>query len=503
MALFALAFVSCKKDHYDVSQVHGINAEGELLLPLVSKTTTVMDLMERFKIDSLISCADDGSLYYELCYKAPNVVKGSDFMQFDDFEFEEHFDLTNYVQFVIPNVYDTVVKIDLPLQFNSNYIEVLEAWMRSGRFDFNVSSNVDALKRINVHSSDIKDANGNDLELSFDSNGSFGFDVSGLHYKTENANSLMLSLDIYLQLAWTNDPDLYVDIKIDGKDLSLREMRGYLDTFSMPGSIDSTFSIFPNTLSGKLEIKDVRLSISERNLFGIEALIKVDTAMMFAEGIEPYSLLYPIPLWVDINTQMTMTEVFNQRIDGIIQAHDGRVKASYKVFLNPAGHDLNNNEPVSVADTCVIDLQLGVEIPFAFNATDIRYVDTVDISFGEIEMPDLIESLTLDLDISSTLPLNLNGWFYLYDSQTGMVTDTLSPDGKLVAASFNGLPTSTTVSVVVTEDRLANLFLSDRIIMMYEVDTDAHDVKLNAQQELGVSTKAKIKYNGTVEFNDK
>ena len=49
-SLVAVLFTACKKEHYDMSNVHGVNAEGELLLPVGSKSITMMDLMERFEL---------------------------------------------------------------------------------------------------------------------------------------------------------------------------------------------------------------------------------------------------------------------------------------------------------------------------------------------------------------------------------------------------------------------------------------------------------------------
>ena len=498
-ALSMAIFASCNKNHYEVSNVNGINAEGEVLLPVVSKTSTMMDLMERFKIDSLISCYDDGSLYYGLFYDCPNVVDAGELLKFNDLEYHQHIDLdTNYIQFVIPDIYDTEVSFDLPFHFNSDYLDVYEAWMRSGRFDFDIHTNVHALKRIVVRCSEIKDADGNVMELPFEiSSGSFGFDIGGLHYVTEEANSFTFSFDIYLSVEWTNNPDFYLDIDITGSDLSLREMRGIVHPYVMPGVIDTTFDFFPSSVSGQLMINAARLRISERNDFGIDAELRVDTANVSASDLEPYSLFEPLPFIVPICTQMTMSEVRNQKFDAIIQAHGGRVHAAYYFTLNPHG-----TAEVRVSDTCSIDVQVGVDIPFAFRADEVRYTDTVKFLLDEIDTPDMLESLTIDIDIASTLPLNINGWFYLYDTETGMITDTLNPDGKLIVASFNGLPTSTTVSVEITEDRLANVFHSNRIIMMYEVDTDAREVKLNAQQELQISVKAKAKYDGTINLNN-
>lgn len=499
LVVFALSMAllsSCKKDHYDMGNVNSINAEGEVLLPLVSTSTTMMDLMERFKIDSVISCYDDGSLYYGLFYDVPNVVDGNELLRFKDLNDSLHFDLSNFMQFTIPNLIDTVVKFDLPLHFESDYIDVKEAWMRSGHFDFVVSSNIGILQGIVVRSSDIKDANGNDMEFFFGTNESIDFDIGGLHYKTEVANSVNLSIEVHLALAWSDDPELYLDIDINGRDLCLREMSGIVNPYVVPGVIDTTFNIFPSNVSGQLEISDARLRISERNFFNIDAELRVDTALVYSNDVESYSLLEPLPFIVPICTQMTMAEVRNQKFDATIQAHGGRARIAYYFTLNPHG-----TAEASVADTCSIDVQIGVDIPFSFNASDVRYMDTVEISLNEIEMPDMIENLTLDLDIASTLPLNLNGWFYLYDSQNDMITDTLNSDGNLIMASFNEQTVSTKVSVEINKDRLDKVFRSDRIIMQFEVDTDARDVKLNAQQKLDLWARAKVKYNGDVELN--
>ena len=68
LALSLLCFSACNKEHYNVGNVHGLNAEGEVLLPIGSRTLTILDMMQRFQIDSIISCADDGSLSFDYTY---------------------------------------------------------------------------------------------------------------------------------------------------------------------------------------------------------------------------------------------------------------------------------------------------------------------------------------------------------------------------------------------------------------------------------------------------
>ena len=116
---------------------------------------------------------------------------------------------------------------------------------------------------------------------------------------------------------------------------------------------------------------------------------------------------------------------------------------------------------------------------------------------SEIELPDMIERLDLELTFNSTLPIDMYGKFYMYNSQNQQITDTLIHDGRLIAASFDGHATTTTLSLEVTEDRIQDVMHSDRIIMEYLLDTETHDVVLNANQKLDLFVKARAKYKGT------
>ena len=155
---------------------------------------------------------------------------------------------------------------------------------------------------------------------------------------------------------------------------------------------------------------------------------------------------------------------------------------------------------ITVYDTCNLDVKVDVSLPFSFVVNDVQYLDTVDIDLAEVELPELLEQLTLELTFTSTLPVDLMGQFYMYDSEHDMITDTLVGDGKLIEASFDGQPTHTTLSLDITEERIERVMHSDRIIMRYVLDTDAHNVKLNADQSLTLFVKARAKYDTAVEF---
>ena len=487
---------SCNKDHYNVSNVHGVNAQGEVLLPIGSKTFTMMDLMERFQIDSLITCADDGSLSFDYFYEGLGVLSGEEILRFKDLHYEEHYSIDNpHVD--TQSTLDTVVGLQRTITFQADHIEVFDALMKSGYLDFTLNTNVGVLRRVTLSSPDIMDAEGNDFVTDFyPHSGHFGFDLAGLHYHTDIANSLTFEYELYCTYVPTADPQLFVDFKIEGVDLAFSEMTGYLEPYDSRNRIDTTFSLFPHNLTGTLDVRDVMMRVSERNTFGVDARLVVDTAQIICEGITPYSVFDPMPLVVELPARNTFGEVFNRPLSGEITPNGGGVMASSLFIVNTSGEE----NLITVYDTCNLDVRVDVSLPFSFIVNDVQYFDTVNMDLSGIELPDMIEQLTLELTFSSTLPVDLTGRFYMYDSEHEIITDTLVGEGKLIEASYDGQPTQTTLSLDITEERIERVLHSDRIIMRYVLDTEARDVKLNTNQRLTLFVKAKAKYDTVAEF---
>ena len=487
---------SCKKGHYDVNNVHGVDVEGELLLPIATQSFTMMDMMERFHIDSLITCSEAGELSYLYYFEDEDAVDGKKLLTFKDLNHTEHYAFENPHILEPPSITDTMLRFQKTIVFEAEHISAFEAEMKSGSLEFQLESNVGNLRRVVLRSPNIKDGQGHDFVLdALVQANTFGFDLTDLHYLSDTANALTFEFELYCYYFPTTDPELYADIKIVGRDLAMRSMRGYVEAYGSRNAVDTVFSLFPNNLEGVLEVEGVSIRLSERNTFPMDSRLVVDTALVTGENVAPYSILEPLPLVVDLPSQHAYSEVFSQSLHGMINACGGRAYASSDFIVNPAGV----NEVFTVFDTCNVDVRVDVEIPFDFKVDDVTYVDTVNMNLTEFNLPEIIECLTLELTFNSTLPLNLSGHFYMYDSENDEVTDVLLPDSKLIQASFDGQPATTTVSIDVTEERIDNVLRSDCIIMAYALDTDARDVKLNANQKLSLFVKAKVKYDGVIE----
>ena len=108
LSLVVLLFTACKKEHYDVSNVHGVNAEGELLLPVASKSINMMDLMERFELTDKVEWSESGELSFGFNYEDVGVISGAEILKFKDLYYQGHYATENpYVTMPMPFV-DTV-----------------------------------------------------------------------------------------------------------------------------------------------------------------------------------------------------------------------------------------------------------------------------------------------------------------------------------------------------------------------------------------------------------
>lgn len=497
LAFLALALASCRKDHYDVSNVHGVNAEGEMLLPVASKSFSVKDLIERFELMDVISFNEAGDMSFTFDFEVKDAVSGENMLRFKDVNLDEHFTFDNPYPITTPPFVDTTLSFTNTIEFESEHVFVHEALMKSGRIDFTVASNVGNVQHVVLRSANIKNATGHDFELDAPVHANtFGFDLDGLRYVTDEANELEISFDLELNMHGISDPELYVDVNIMGSDLAFSEMKGYVDQYSSRNRLDTIFSLFPNEMDGVLEVEGVRIKISERNTFDLGARFVIDTATVYCQHLAPYSIFDPLPLTIDFPPMPQYTPVFNKTISGKINANGGRLFASTDFIVNPGG----NSGLVTVTDSNHIDVLANVEIPFSFNLDDIHYLDTVNMNLANIEFPDLIEKLTFELTFTSLLPLNLDASFYMYDSESQRITDTLLTNAALIEASFDGQPKETTVTLTVDEERIDDVLHSDRIIMRYDLDSGAHDVDLNVNQRLDLSLKGKVSYKGNVEF---
>ena len=415
---------------------------------------------------------------------------------FKDLEYNERFSFENPFPIILPQAFDTMFHFEHTIVFESDNIHVVEAEMETGHFDFDVKSNVGLLQRLVIHSPDITDEGGRDLELDFDLNSNdIQFDLDGLHYETDTANTLQLGYDVYVRLQSLPAQELFFEVDVKGSELAIKEMSGFVDSYESRNVLDTTMNLFPGNASGSLQVQGARLKLYERNTFNLGARLDLDTAWIIVGDEAPYSIFGPQPVSVSVPPLSNFGQVFERSLGGKISANETGVYTVSNFIVNPSGM----SNMVSVSDTSVIDVMIDAEIPFSFAMNDVRFVDTTDLNLN-FEAPDQIEKLTLELTFTSTVPLDFNAQFFTYDFEAGRITDTLVAKDKLICASYDGKPVTTELTLEVTGEIVEYLNHSNGLISIYEIDTDAHNVCLKGDQQLGVFIKARVKYNGVVEF---
>jgi hypothetical protein len=360
-----------------------------------------------------------------------------------------------------------------------------------------MESNAGNVQHVVLRSSNLKNAAGHDLVLDTPiHDNSFVIDLSGLRYVADEANTLTFNCEVTVGAQVTAEPELYVKYNIKGHNVAFREMQGFVERYSTRDRADTVFTLFPGLIDGQLGLEGVRLKITERNTFPIGTRFVVDTLTLWSKENAPISILEPLPLPIEMPPTMQYEEALNKVVNFRISADGGHFLASGDFIVNPE----NVTDMVTIVDTNRIDLCADVEIPFSFKVGDVKYVDTVNMNLANLKVPELIKELTLELTFNSVLPFHLNASFYMFNSETGMITDTLLGDSKVIKASFDGKPATTEVKLVVDEDRVENVLHSNRIIMSYKLDTENHNLYLNLNQKLDLSVKGRAKYKGNVDF---
>lgn len=497
LASLALAFASCNPNQYNFDNFQGVHADGEMYLPIAHGDYTVSDLMQRFEIDSLIDYDPSGNMSFNVFLEQMGIIKGEEMLRFDDVSSDEHFVFSFPWKGRALMSIDTVFNLRQTIRLESEDIRVLSATMKSGVFDFIASTNFGEIRKIDITSPEIKDAQGNEYEFVYDPQlGINGFDLAGLRYETNETNTLNFNYKVYVSIQNVVLPEYCFDFHVSGTDLALGEMRGYINPYDIRTRIDTAFSVFPDNMSGMMAVENAVVTLSERNTFGMGASLVIDTAMVWGDGIDPFFLLDPLPLEIEVRPATDFVEVFHQALDGRLDAQAGAIYLTSDLIVNPEG----TMEQVSVTDASTIDMRVNVNVPFDFSIDDVHYTDTVNMRLSEIQSPEWIKKLTLELLFTSTVPFNLMGRFQMIDTEHNEITYTLLDDATLIAASYDGQPTVTEVTIEIDGVRMADVMRSDRIILDFGIDSDGRNIVLNADQGLRFYLKAKVEYDGVIEF---
>ena len=502
LALLALLLFSCNKNRFDFDHLESIEGSGQWKVPVGSMRTTLGSVLDQLVESDLISYDDDGNI--QICYEfeIEKVLKGTAFLNLGNLDFTTHVKATNpYSGVVLPAPIDTIFCFSQSMRISTDSAGIEVAIMNSGEMLMSMETNLGNVTEIVLSSSDIIMPGGDSLVRHFNQVTGNVVDLSGASFTLRDDNgvadsTLVLNYVVHYQLSGSDLPEHDVTTHVSLNRLKIKQISGYIDSFVYEFTYDTTFNLPLGNVQGQLKLVGAKVEIDERNTFdNLQAKLQVNQAEFYGGGAVPAPIFNYYPFEINVVSTPTYTNVMPvETIDLEFDTKFDAFRLSAVLQLNPDGTD----RLISIYDTSALDLKVNAVVPMRFNVPGISYVDTLDLELSDIVTPDLIKEVVLSIVFDSEFPFNLDGQLYMFNSQTGRVTDSIMIKPLHVDGSFSGEPVYSSAEISLTDSRMTHFMEADKLIMHVGVDTDNNDVLLNLDNSLGMTVKADVIYDGEI-----
>ena len=507
--LFVVLFAACGKGHYDLDNVQGVALEGEVLTPLASGNYTIMEMIERFGSEGVVSIDDAGGMVYHYSYEHENAVSGNELLSFRDTVIYETWPLPVIPLQLSSASTDTTLNYSLKMELRSDCINVFSARIKSGKMRFKIGFGNAAVqvREFRIHCPEIRDSQGNEFWCAMLQGAeNIEFDFTGFYIFTQEANTLHFEFQMDASINPSSHPNGSLEFRLSLDDLSVSWMQGWMETHTSYSQIVTDFNIFSDNVSGSIELEDVELRLYMLNGFNVPARLVVDTAEIAGPDFATIQFFESLPQVIDIDYSPAYEEVFHRTLAGVIGRQGSIATITSNFILNPDGL----TDRITVFDTCSVAVRADVDIPLSFTANEVHYLDTVELYLSEnlsenlpmLQSPEWIKKLTLELNMVSNLPLDLEGRIFMYDTENEEIIDILTDSFLLISASMDGQPVQRAINIEVTGDRIGKLLKSNRMILDFGLDTQAREVELNANQFVSFSAKCRVEYDGNLKLKN-
>ncbi len=230
------------------------------------------------------------------------------------------------------------------------------------------------------------------------------------------------------------------------RDLTLDYAEGYFgeQEFSFDkDTIDTGLEDLFNRIHGTLSLTNPQVCIFYENGFGIPVEIAADVTGVATDGREqplnapPMMMEYPATVNDPPVEGMMEYNRDNTDIVGMIDLRPVKIIYGGSARVNPGGFTAWNN---FVTSRSGIVAGLEVEVPLEFRMQDLRLQDTLENPFQTDEQDTSgfslqdVDYLDLYLGADNGFPMDLSMKMFLYDSLTGMVSDSII-FGKILDAA--------------------------------------------------------------------
>ena len=507
LVLTAMLMFSCNKNRFDFDHLDSVEGSGQWKLPIGSLNVTLEQVLGQLGENNLISPDENGNLQVLYRMTLNKIIKGSDFLTLNTFNFHTELEFDNpYPGVPILTPINETFYFQQVMELSTDSAGIETAKIRSGELLLNLNTNLGNVTEIVISSADITMPNGDSLVRSFNALEGNTIDLSGATFTLHDANgvadsTLVLNYAIHYQLSGANDVSKYhVNTIIGLNRIRIQEISGYIDGFVYDFSFDTTFNLPFNNVQGQLKLVGANIEVNERNTFGnLNASLEINQAEFYGPGTRPSPIFNHYPFVLSVVPSTTFVNVLpEETIDLEVSTDHNGIRLAAQLNLNPEGA----GRLITICDTSSMDLQVNAVIPLQFNVPGVYYLDTLDLNMSNITTPSLVKEILLSILFKSEIPFNLSGQLYTLDSSTGRITDSLMTNAMQIGGSFSGDPVLTNAEINVTQSRLSHLLEADKLVLRFGVNTDNHDVILNLGNSIGMTIKADVIYGGEVSVNN-
>ena len=466
--LMALTVASCKK-----KEVKKIAVDSQFALSLFNDTISLKEILNDMDstTNSWLRVRND-SIFAYYADSVNGVLKASDLLgNIEDVDFNTLTDFT-MPMFDPTNNHDTIVDVDkfMTVPFDYDGFDIDEVVLRSGvmSFDFEVVPPIEQLKRIEVYSNHMQTPEGEPLVIAIDYNkGRQSVDLSHYRILPEN-DTVSFSARVTIHVDHGVYPGGEYVCNLTG---GLTDVRFQTVYATVTKTLDSVFTDHAdidfgiNGLSGSAYLPVPKINLTYKNTFGMNAVSDVTTLEFYNGSTGLVTDLLAADHWEE-TVYPTNGQYFSKRIGNFVDEIDAlagytRLDFDGRVTMAMPG------ETISISDTSTVDVIADVEMPLSFRISDLRYIDTVEVNFGEdVNVQNYLDEIDFFVDYTNRIPLQLN--LQCLFMRNGDPIDSLFYEATTL---YYNIPSSLN-PVIITDQKLTNVMCADHMLLRIGASTE-------------------------------
>ncbi len=481
-----ITFTQCIND-YDLPIDTDIEISAGFLTPLAHGSLSFNDIISKFDSSGFIDTDADGLLFITYADSLFS-FRANDLLEIPSQDFIQFFIESD---FTIPpgwGVGQTVI-IDstqtFPFSFSQG--EELDSMiLAEGEMVFGVTSQFSIPATVVMTCPTIRNSNGPFTDtIVLGPNASAnprapldGYTISLSDSVTVDSTYKYIPVDFHVELTnngagITAGDDIEIIASIEN--IVFEAIFGYIGDYELVSENgELPLGFFDNAPDGTIQFEDPIINLKIGNSYGVPTAISINRFTGFKTDVDSIQLTfdstidtfgYAYPRLSDyINSDVVKDTTIsinrtNSNISDFLSFLPSSIAYSLSAQSNPPGTDSSN----FVLDVSEINIDLEFILPLWFKADILAFQDTMEMDF--FEDADFIDKVTMDVDVSNGLPLDIDFQVYFLDSAYNHV-DTLFFEGDTpIIGSGNVDPTTNIVTspettftkVEILSDRFANL----------------------------------------------